>query len=92
MKNDIQDYVIKNDCIVILEDSIKSKSEQNIYCYSVEGKFRWQIPQPDKLHFDNYYTSIYLSEQGSLQAYNKNGIEVTIDERDGSILHKELIK
>jgi hypothetical protein len=92
IKDDIKDYVIVNDCIIILADSSKSKNDQNIYCYDVGGELIWQIPPVDKLHFDNYYTSVYLSEQGSLQAYNKNGIEITINKQDGNILQKELIK
>ena len=35
---------------------------------------------------------IYLSDQNLLQAYNINGIEVTINKQDGSILKNELIK
>lgn len=88
----IQEYLTIDDLIIILEDSSNSKNEQNIYCYSKNGDFRWRIPPLDKLHFDNYYTSIYITEKGALQAYNKNGVEVTIDKQNGNILQKELIK
>lgn len=87
----IKDYIIMDD-IVILVDASKSKSSRNIYCYDFTGKLKWQIAVADRLHCDNYYTSIYLSEQNFLQAYNINGIEVTINKQDGSILKKELIK
>ena len=87
----IKEYIII-DGIVLLLDPSKSKSSRNIYCYDFAGRLKWQIALLDQLHHENYYTSIYLSEQNVLQAYNINGIEITINKQDGSILKKELIK
>lgn len=50
------------------------------------------IPPADELHFTNYYASIYLSNNNELKAYSKNGFEYTLNERNGCILKKELIK
>jgi hypothetical protein len=55
----IENYVIISEGIVVLIDSSKSKDSQNVYCYNFNGELKWQIPPADKLHFDNYYTSIY---------------------------------
>ena len=88
----IQDFIISDDSIIVLVDAAKSHNNQNIYCYDFNGKLRWRIPPPDKLHFQNYYTSMYLSEDDFLQAYNINGVEVTVDKQNGNILKKELIK
>ena len=87
----IKDYIL-GDEIIILVDASKTKNSRNVYCYDFNGKLIWQIAASDQLHFDNYYTSIYLSEQNLLLLYNINGIEATINKWDGSILKKELIK
>lgn len=88
----IENYIIVSEGIVVLIDSGRSKDSRNVYCYDFNGALKWQIPPADELHFNNYYTSIYCSENKLLQAYNINGIEVTLNEEDGSIVKKELIK
>ena len=88
----IQDFIVIDDSIVILVDPNGSQDDQNIYCYQISGKLKWQIPPADKLHHENYYTSVYVSEDASLQAYSINGVEITIDKLNGNILKKELIK
>jgi hypothetical protein len=87
----ISDYLASDDIVLLIEGS-KSNNSRNIYCYDLNGILKWQIAPLEQLHFNDYYTSIYLSENSSLQAYNISGIEVTIDKIDGSIIKKELIK
>ena len=65
---------------------------RNIYCYNFNGQLKWQVENPDKIYPTNYYTSIYFSDDNKLQAYSKNGVEYTLNEEDGIILKKELIK
>lgn len=88
----VEDCLFFDGAVVVLLNARELKSDQNIVCYSLEREFKWRIPEPSKLHFDNYYTSIYSDDSISLMAYNKNGLEVTIDRLDGSILKSELIK
>ena len=88
----IEDFVIKGENIIVLVISNLITGDSNVYCYDFNGELKWQIPPADKLHFTNYYTSIYLSNDNELQAYSKNGVEYTLNERNGSILKKELIK
>ena len=83
--------VSEYELIIVLVNAAKLKSDRNIFCYGFDEELKWQIPEPDKLHNDNYYTSIYLSD-GNLSAYNINGVEVTIDKHNGRILNKQLIK
>jgi hypothetical protein len=88
----INDFLIINNLIVLLLDSGDFIDDKNIFCYSFEGKFKWQIAEMPKLHVRNYFTSIYVNENNDLQAYNKNGVEVTINMNDGTFLKKELIR
>lgn len=88
----IEKYLVMPNGIVILTDNSNSKEMQNVYYYDFNGELKWQIPSADELHFNNCYTSIYLSRDNELQAYSKNGVEYTLNEKDGSIIKKELIK
>ena len=90
--NDIQDYLLTDNLLIILTDGEQASNDQNVYCYDLTGDFLWQIEDPDHLHSRNYFTSIYLSNKDELQAYNINGVEYTIKKQTGSILRKELIK
>jgi hypothetical protein len=91
-KGFIEKFLILSKGIVVLTVPIDSKDSQNVFCYNISGGLKWRISPSDQLHVNNYYTSIYFSEKNLLQAYNINGIEVTLNEEDGSILKKELIK
>lgn len=88
----IQDYIITNDCVIILVVPNESGDNQNVYCYELNGNLRWKIDPTYLIHDSNYYSSIYLSKIDLLQAYNINGIEVTIDISNGHIINNELIK
>jgi hypothetical protein len=93
-ESDIEKFLVFNnnmEFIIVLVDAAKLKTDRNIFCYGLDTKLKWQIPEPDKLHNENYYTSIYLSD-GNLYAYNINGVEVIIDKQTGNILSKQLIK
>ncbi|MES2649396.1 MAG: hypothetical protein V4717_21130 [Bacteroidota bacterium] len=92
LDENIQDFITTDDSIVILVNADISQNDRNVYCYNFDGKLRWRILPLDKLHFQNYYTSVYLSDEDLLQAYNINGVEVTLDKRDGNFIKKELIK
>jgi hypothetical protein len=87
----ISDCLTSDDIVLLIEGS-NTNNSRNIYCYDLNGMLKWQIAPSEQLHFSNYYTSIYFSEHSFLQAYNINGIEVTINKIDGSIIKKELIK
>jgi hypothetical protein len=59
----------------------------------MNGRKKWQIAEPDALHAINYFTSIYISEdKNQLMGYNLNGVDVTINILNGSVLNKELIR
>jgi hypothetical protein len=88
----IDSYVVLKNGIVILTDYNSSIELRNVYCYSFNGAFKWQIPPADELHLYNYYTSIYLSNENQLQAFSNNGVEYTLNEENGNVLKKELIK
>lgn len=88
----IKDHLLITDGIVVLIGGSETIEEQNIYCYDFDGRLKWHVANPDKIYPTNYYTSIYLSDDNALQAYSKNGVEYTLNEEDGSILKKELIK
>ena len=92
LKENILDFINDADRIYLITDSTASKNSQNVYCSNLNGNLKWIIEAVDPIHHDNYYTSIYLSDAGRLQAFNKNGIEVTIDKHTGRITEKELIK
>lgn len=91
INNLIKDVLAVDGFIILLLEYNSTDKEANIWCYTYNKEPLWQICEPDKLHDVNYYTSIYLRDN-KLCAYNINGIEVTIDERTGEILNKELIK
>lgn len=88
----IDKELVLEDSILVLLNTDSLKSDRNIFCYDFKGDLKWQIPEPDKLQANNYYTSIYLTGEGILMAYNINGVEVTIDKQTGAILDKQLIK
>ncbi|WP_157208257.1 hypothetical protein [Mariniflexile maritimum] len=88
----IKNFLIINDLIILLIDSDELKDDKNIICYNLKGKLIWQIGEVSKLHDRNYFTSIYINKNNELQAYNLNGVEVTINIKNGSIIKKELIK
>ena len=87
----IKNFLVISNLIILLINSDDFKDDRNILCYTLEGKLKWQIEEITKLHFRNYYTSIYLNNN-DFKAYNLNGIEATIDLNTGMILSKELIK
>lgn len=89
---EIIDFLVLEDLVILLLDSNKLRSDRNIFCYGLDTRIKWQIPPTDKLHVENYYTSLYLSDDRRLKAYNVNGIEVTLDKSNGVIINKELIK
>jgi hypothetical protein len=89
---DIQDCIVVDGLIILLLFPENSSNDRNIECYQQDGSFKWKIPEPDKIHFRNYYTSIYLSASKELMAYNINGGEVTINKEKGYIIDKHLIK
>lgn len=88
----IKEFLFKGQNIIVLVTSTQIIGDRNIYCYGFNGNLKWQIENPDNIHSTNYYTSIYLSKNNELQAYNKNGVEYTLNEGNGNILKKELIK
>jgi hypothetical protein len=88
--SDIKMYLIIENGIIILTK--EEPNDRNVYCYDLHGNLKWQIPEPDKLHYTNSYTSLYFSSTSELQAYNQNGVEVTLNKEDGSVIKKELIK
>ena len=90
---DIKNFLIigEDELIILLVDFDHLQSDRNIFCYGFDRNMKWKIPQPDKLHSANYYTSIYLSDD-ALHAYNINGVEVIINKINGEILDKQLIK
>ncbi|HRP37699.1 MAG TPA: hypothetical protein PLS50_07880, partial [Candidatus Dojkabacteria bacterium] len=81
---EIKNFLIisEDKLIILLLDFDHLQSDRNIFCYGFDQKLKWKIPQPDKLHSDNYYTSVYLSD-GVLYAYNINGVEVAINKYNG---------
>ena len=91
-KAKIQSHLVLTNSIIVLVNADELSSDRNIFGYDAGGFLKWQIPAPDVLHSQYYYTSIYLSPSKELQAYSKNGVEVTIDVETGEIIHKELIK
>jgi hypothetical protein len=91
-KSSIKDFLIINDLIVLLLDSDDFDSDQNIFGYNLDGIIRWQISEISKLHKRNYFTSIYINKKDELLAYNKNGIEATINKDNGEIIMSELIR
>lgn len=93
-ESDIEKFLVLSDdmeLIIILVNATKLRTDRNIFCYDLKSILKWQIPEPDKLHNENYYTSIYLFD-GNLYANNINGIEVSVDKQTGRILSKQLIK
>lgn len=89
---EINECVVLSNSIILLLKGADIDDDRNIFCFEFNGHLNWQIAAPNKIHYRNYYTSIYLSDSGELQAFNKNGFEITIDIKDGKILKKELIK
>ena len=88
----IEKFIRLGNNIIVLVKTDEFPSDRNIFCYDKSGRLKWQIPQPDVLISQNYYTSIYLSTNNELKAYNWNGVEVTIDVETGKIVQKALIK
>jgi hypothetical protein len=88
----INEFLIKGRNIIVLVSRTQITGDRNVYCYEFNGNLKWQIENPDNIHSTNYYTSIYLSSNNELQAYSKNGVEYTLNEYNGTILKKELIK
>jgi hypothetical protein len=90
----ITKFLIIKNFVILLIDSNELRDDKNIFCYSLKGQFEWQIREVPKLpsHTRNYYTSIYVNENNDLQAYNLNGVEVTINLSNGEIIKKELIR
>jgi hypothetical protein len=88
----IKSFLIVNSGVAVLVKGDEVIGDRNIYFYKFNGQLKWQVEHPDKLHESNYYTAIYLSEDNKLQAYSMNGVEYTLNEEDGRILKKELIK
>lgn len=88
----ILDYLILGNVIVILTTADNCDTDQNVFGYDLKGNLKWQIPEPDRLHERNFYTAIYLSSNNDLLAFSQNGVEVTIDYQNGSIIKKELVK
>jgi hypothetical protein len=89
---EIEKYIIIEDLIVVLVNGSSILSDQNVFGYSVTGELHWTIPEPDALHQRNSYTSIYLSAAGELRAYSESGVEYTLNQYDGSVISKLLIK
>ncbi|WP_264559117.1 hypothetical protein [Flavobacterium sp. N2270] len=92
VQSSIKDFLILNNVIVLILNYDDFDSDRNIFGYNLNGEFKWQISEISKLHKRNYYTSIYLSEKQDLLAYNKNGVEITINEKNGCIIMSELIR
>jgi hypothetical protein len=90
-KAKIECCLLDDDLVILLLDGEGFGNDRNIFCYNLNKILKWQIEDPVRLHERNYYTSIYFNGD-ILQAYNKNGLEVTINKRSGEILDKELIK
>ena len=90
----IKKFLILNNFVILLIDPNELKDDKNIFCYSLNGQFEWQIREVPKLpsHTRNYYTSIYVNENNDFQAYNLNGVEITINLSNGEIIKKELIR
>jgi hypothetical protein len=82
--------VIKNRVIILLQNS-SPIGNQNIFCFDFQKNQIWQISKPVELHYDNYFSAIYLRDD-ELYAYNINGIEYHLDKETGDILDTELIK
>lgn len=88
----IENFLVVDNKIVLLLSNRYLQSDRNIYCFDFEGNQCWIISEVTKLHDKNYFTNIYTNEYGVLMAYNLNGIEVTINLDNGSIIKAELIK
>jgi hypothetical protein len=89
---DIKLFLLLGNIIVVLVSGQMLSHDRNIFGYDLSGKFKWQIPNPPKIVSRNYYSSIYLSDDKKLMGYSINGVEVAINEENGVIIKKELIK
>lgn len=81
----------KNKILIRLEPDIGKILNENVYCYSPDGKFLWQVQATDTIDVDCPYTNV-LENEGKLFFYNWSGEKIQIDPGDGKVLKKEFTK
>jgi hypothetical protein len=91
LEADAIDSVLIDHVIVILMKKVPEDTDRNIVCYDFEGKFRWRVSSPLKIHSENYYVGIELRDN-QLYAYSISGIEHLLNPNTGEILETELVK
>jgi hypothetical protein len=90
-ESDIDTILDLGNCVVVLVKHSLVIGNQNVFCVDYQKKQVWQISKPVNIHFENYFSAIYLRE-GELYAYNINGVEYHIDKKTGKTLSSQLIK
>lgn len=81
----------KSSLLIRIEPGIGKILNENVYCYSSEGEFLWQVQPTDTIDVDSPYTNIVIREE-KLFFYNWSGEKVQIDPFDGRILNKKFTK
>lgn len=81
----------KSRLLIRLEPDIGKLLNENVYCYSSEGEFLWQVQPTDTIDVDCPYTNVVIREK-KLFFYNWSGEKVQIDPFDGRVLNKEFAK
>ena len=77
--------------LIRIEPDIGKILNENIFCYSRDGDFLWQIEPLVDVKKDSPYTNIYQHD-GNLLAYNWRGDECLIDAGNGKIIAKRFLK
>lgn len=91
LPTNVVDVLSINQLIVVLVDKAQTDNDRNIVCYDFNGNFKWQVPEPIKLHSENYFVGIEIRET-QLYAYSVSGVEYHLDPNTGSVLETQLIK
>jgi len=81
----------KYSLLIRLEPDVGKILNENVYCYSIDGEFLWQVQQAETIIADCPYTNVVIKDK-NLFFYNWGGEKVQIDPSDGSILKKEFTK
>ena len=74
LEADAINFLLIDHVIVILMKKVQEDTDRNIVCYDFDGKFRWRVSSPVKIHSESYYVGIELRED-QLYAYSISGIE-----------------
>lgn len=81
----------KNNILIRLEPDIGKILNENIYCFSLDGKFLWQIKPRNYISKDSPYTNMMIKND-KIFLYSWDGERIQVNPNNGYIISEIFTK